>query len=177
MKFIRRYLPNVALPFLFFEVWYVLIAFLFVVLIEALIIKIFIKENFIRLFKVLLKANFWTTIVGYGLQGVLRIIIGFIAFASIDKITDNKIFNSIVGNIGIPDKSVHKNSDMITLTLVISMAIALIISIVVERRILIKEFEGMRVKNISISVTIANIISYILLFLWVYFSYLRFIKA
>ena len=50
---------DVVLPFLFFELWYIIIAFVFVVVIETFIVKFFLKDQFFKLFKILLKANFW----------------------------------------------------------------------------------------------------------------------
>jgi hypothetical protein len=175
MKFARIYLPDVVIPFLFFELWYVLLAFIFVVFIETFVVKLFLNERFIRIFKVLLVANFWTTIVGYFLQGLIRISIGFIAIVSNNKIEGNDFLNSLMGNVSVDSgKLTHKINISILITLCTSVIIALVISIIAERKILIKEFDkGLSDRNITISITIANVVSYSLLFIWIYFNYLR----
>jgi hypothetical protein len=178
MIFAKIYLPDVVLPFLFFEIWYVFLAFFFIVLIETLVVRLFLKENLVRLFKVLLKANFWTTIVGYIIQGLIRIFIGFIAIMSNLHSADNEIFNGLVGNVGLGSRKLTSQLDKSTLVaLWTSIIIALSISIILERKILIRELnKDIRVRNITFSITIANVVSYCFLFIWIYFNYLRFQK-
>jgi len=164
------YLLDVVLPFLFFELWYVLIALIFVVLIETIILRFYIKEKWIGLFLIVLKANFWTTVVGYLAQGLIRIIIGFVVFAANQNLSENKLFDSLVGNIGLG----YKINKYILINLFTSIILALVISIVVERRILIKELDkDFGIRKITIGVTIANVVSYCLLFIWIYSNYLR----
>lgn len=160
--------PNFILPFIFFEIWYVLLAFVFVVLIETVVIKLFCKKDFALLFKVLLKANFWTTIVGYAAQGIIMLMLGIFAMAAIDISTDNKIINGLVGNGGINYKGLGRFGEPVTVTILTSMLIGLIISIVVERRILIKALHKAIEPWVITGIVIANLLSYMLLFVWVY---------
>ena len=160
---------DVVLPFLFFELWYIIIAFVFVVLIETFIVRLFLRNSFFKLFKILLKANFQTTIIGYFLQGVVRIIILFIAASLNFKLTGNDIFNALVENVGIG----FQNRTSVLITICTSMIIALGISIVVERKVLIKSLNNEAINKITTSIILANIVSYCLLFVWIYFNYLR----
>ena len=69
-----------VLPLIFWEWWYVVLAFIFVVLLEAYVVKLFVKDEYKRLFKILFKANLITSIGGYLLQGILRLIFGVILY-------------------------------------------------------------------------------------------------
>ena len=165
-------LLNVLLPFLFFEIYSIIIAFIFVIAIETLIIKQYLKVRIVDIIKVCVKANLWTTIVGYSLQGLLRFLIGIIIFLLTDKLNDNSFFQGLFGNVGIA-KQVYKDIDIKVLTTIsTSLFFALIISIFFERKIFLKYFE-LQVDKILIkkSVLVANIVSYTFLAAWIYFNY------
>jgi hypothetical protein len=165
-------LLNVLLPFLFFEIYSILIAFIFVVIIETLIINQYLKIRFVDTFKVCFKANLWTTIIGYFLQGLLRFFIGLIIFLLTNKLNDNSFFQGFFGNVGIT-KQVYKDIDIKVLTTIFTSSVfALIISIFFEKRIFVKKFELQLDKTlITKSVIIANIVSYVFLTVWIYFNY------
>lgn len=165
-------LLNVLLPFLFFEIYSILIAFIFVVAIETIIIKHYFKIQVIDIAKICFKANFWTTLIGYLLQGLLRLLIGLIIFGATDKLNDNSYFQGFMGNVGIT-KKVYTDIDIKTLTTIITSSIfALIISIIFENKVFIKKFALQVDKSlITKSILIANVVSYTFLAAWIYFNY------
>ena len=91
-----------VLPLIFWEWWYVMLAFIFVVLLEAFIMKIFIKTEYNKLLKILFKANLITTIGGYLLQGILRLIIGMIIYITTDQYFEfYPVIVGVLGNVAI----------------------------------------------------------------------------
>ncbi|MEN8119451.1 MAG: hypothetical protein ABFS35_03855 [Bacteroidota bacterium] len=160
---------NTIIPIIFFELWNVLLAFIFIVFIETLIISLLTKLSFSKLFSVVLIANLITTIIGYLGQGILRMLIfipisgllGYIKF--LDIIGGNLSLESYESKPGIPYEL------MINFSL--SMIFAFIISVYFEKKHIDREFnddEKITVKPILI----ANIISYVLLFFWILYRYL-----
>lgn len=165
-------LLNVLIPYLFFEIFSILLAFIFVVIIETLIINKYLKIGLVKTFKVCYEANFLTTIIGYFLQGLLRIIIGYTIISFSDKLEDNSIFRGLFGNVGIAQE-VYKDINIVVLTTIItSTVLALIISILFENYYFKISLKSQVDKNlISKPVIIANLLSYIILAIWIYVNY------
>lgn len=163
---------NVLLPFIFFEVYSILLAFIFVVVIETLLIKQYLTIGLVQIFKVCLEANFWTTIIGYFLQGLLRFIMGLTLFLLTDKLNDNSFFRALFENVGIA-KQVYKDINIEVLTTIItSTVIALIISIFIENRIFKSKLKSQADKTvINKSILIANLVSYMFLAVWIFVNY------
>ena len=163
------YLYNVVIPILFFEMWNVMLAFLFIVFIEAAIISFFIKINFYKLIKSVFIANLITTIIGYLIQGILRMLIfipisGLFGFPKfLDIIGGNLSLESYATNSGLPYEIIIYFS--------ISMIIAFFISVHFEKTYLLGAIDADK-KRIEFSVLIANIVSYTLLFIWIIYRYL-----
>lgn len=171
IKLFRKHLYNFILPLIFLEWWYVLLALIFVVLIETFIVKIFIKEKFRRLFALLFKANIITTFLGFLLQGIIRLILGVIIITTTDQ--DFKFYpviQGILGNVGIgrrPSKfDISAISEVIT-----SMIVCLVLSIIIEKRVIKNDLhETYNSSLISKAVLMANVISYLILTPWVFYN-------
>ncbi len=160
---------NFILPILFFEIWNVLLAFIFVVVIESFIISLFSKTNIRDLFKIVLIANLITTIFGYIGQALIRAILilpfiqvfGFLKWLNV--FAGNLSMESYVESPGVPIE--------LLVNFVLSMLLAFIISVFVEKRYITK---GLKNKgNLTLSIIVANIISYIVLFSWILFRYME----
>ena len=117
------YLLNVILPFFFFELKYVFIALVFVILIETFIVKHFIKQEFGFLFKVLVFANIATTIFGYFIQGILRLIITVL----FDIQSKNPIVVGLTGNIGMKSVWTPKDNLPVLISVITSTLLALLL--------------------------------------------------
>lgn len=164
----RIYFQNVILPSFFVELKYVLIALVFVVLIETFIIKHFFNQKFRHLFEVLLFANISTTLIGYFLQAVARLFLAFILTGE----NTNPFLLGLSGNIGVISEWGADPNLTIFVSILTSVLICLFLSIYVERRIVLSRFEGdVPVDQVRKGVLYANIVSYFLLFFWIYFNY------
>jgi hypothetical protein len=161
-------LLNVILPFLFFELKYVLISLIFVVLIETFIVKFFIQQKFGFLFQVLIFANISTTLIGYFLQGVFRIILTILFNIQ----SNNPIIRGLTGNFGLKKHWTSEDNTSVIISIATSIMIAIFLSIYVERKVLINMYEGkVEEARISKGIKYANIVSYTLLFFWIYLNY------
>lgn len=169
-------LINVLLPFLFFEIYSILIGFIFIVIIETLIIKYYLKLQTVEIFSVCLKANFFTTIIGYFLQGLLRFLILVILTFVTNSFYDNTYVQGFFGNVGIA-KHIYKDIDIKILTTIItSTFFALVISIFYENKIFAKKIGHILDKSIiKKAILIANILSYACLAIWIYYNYQNYI--
>lgn len=148
-----------------------LLAFIFILLIETIIVSLFLKPGFSRAVLVLLKANIFTTILGYIGQGVLRFISGIIIIPDTDS--ENEIMSGLTGTVFL-DKPSDQLDNSVKISLITSIIIAFIISLVIERKILLKEFnKEFTDKRITLSILVANLASYVLLFAWIYYNYWR----
>jgi hypothetical protein len=164
----KLHILNVILPFFFFELKYVLIALVFVVLIETFIVKHFIKQGFGFLFQTLIFANIATTLFGYFLQGALRMVITLLFNIQ----SKNPIVAGLTGNIGVESGWTATDNLSVLVSIVTSILIALLLSIYCEKKILVRMYEGkVEETGISKGVRFANIVSYSLLFVWIYFNY------
>ena len=164
----RIFILNVILPSFFVELKYVLIALIFVVLIETLIVKYFFNQKFRHLFEVLLFANISTTLIGYFLQAVARLILTFVLTIE----SDNPYLKGFSGNIGIISEWNADVNLSIFISILTSTLICLSLSIYFERRIVLNRFEGdVPVDKVRKGVFYANTASYFLLFFWIYLNY------
>jgi hypothetical protein len=179
MNFKANKLFNMAIPLFFIEWWFVMIAFIFIALIESFIVNFFIKKGYRKLFKILLIANLLTTLLGYLLQGIARTIITIILwviglkYESFGNLLENPIIEGIIGGVtpqkggGTPDFTLD-----VIFAIATSILITFTLSVVIERKILIKhlgsEFER---SLITKSILIANIVSYTLLTIWIFYGY------
>jgi hypothetical protein len=171
MKFPPLYLLNVILPFFFFELQYVLIAFVFVVLVETTVVCLFIKEPFPRLFRLMAFVNVLTTLLGYCLQAVIRFIIGLVSYIALNIHTEDPFIAGLFGNVGFRGEKASVLTTVLT-----SMIITFFISILVETRSLIKKLDSTNsTSRITIGVLVANFVSYSGLFCFVYLNYLSYL--
>lgn len=162
------YLYNAVIPILFFEIWNIILAFLFIICVETFIISIITKLSYSKLFRVVLIANLITTIIGYLMQGILRMLIfipisgvfGFPKF--LDIIGGNLSIQSYATNSGLPYELIINFS--------ISMIITFFISVYYEKKYLLKK-KVFSEKTLGFSVLIANLVSYSLLFIWIIYRY------
>lgn len=170
-KIFRNHLYNFILPLIFLEWWYVMLALIFVVLIETYIVKLFIKEKFRRLLVLLFRANVITTLLGFLLQGIIRLIIGMIIYSTTDHDFEHyPVIEGILGNVGMGTRlDSAAISEIIT-----SMIICLVLSVIIERSMIKKDLQETHKSTvITKSVLIANIISYLILTPWVFYNFYR----
>lgn len=164
-------LYDVALPLIFAEVWSVALAFFVVVLIEAWIIKNIIKVDFSEIIGKIIYVNFLTTIVGYFLQGIGRIIILSLAL-KLDMTFKNQYVQGLAGNVGSTHTGIF---DIVPIASAVeigaSFIIAFILSVVIETRSLKRKYDGNKdIQRLIPSATLkANIASYTLLLIWVFY--------
>lgn len=171
-----KVLYNVVLPLIFTEVWSVLLAFIGVVLIEALIIKAMLKDNFENVIKKIIYVNFITTILGYLLQGIARCM-ALPLIASLNNfpkslLYKNEVVAGLFGNVGsafMPMRLFEKVPVATSVEIGMSFLITFTISVIFETRSLKKAYAGNEEiqRHIPNTVLIANIVSYILLLIWV----------
>lgn len=170
-----------AIPLFFFEWFYVVLAFLFVLLIESIIINFFLKQGLKTTIKLVFLANLVTTIVGYFIQGIIRLIILVLFFFGIIIINPN--FNYDVNPIilgllsGVtPEKGggTFEFTTEVIASIITSIVFSFIISVIVERKLLVKMMNSEKDKKlISKAIIIANFVSYIFLSAWIYFWFSR----
>ena len=174
--FYSGYILNVILPFLFFELWYVFSAFLLVVLLETLVVKYFLKQKFLSLFKILLEGNFVTTLGGYFFQGLIRFILGMVVFAVVGDAADFTVWDAVVGNISFSKH--HPNEMLVLLTVSISIVTCFVLSIIIERKMLKDRLGSVVPPQLIVkSIVLANTFSYIVLAAWIYWNYWRELNA
>lgn len=171
-------LYNLILPLLFLEVWSVSLAFIGVVVIEALIIKTELKTDFINVLKQTIWINFLTTILGYIGQGIIRYlclsIVGkFVHPKAGDVFWYNPVVLGFLGNVPW-EGAYHKYFFAAIADISTSFIITFIISVVVETKYLRKAYgEDEKIQRLIPSAVLkANIASYALLLIWVLY-YIR----
>jgi len=171
----KGHLYNMILPLVFWEWWYVVLAFIFVVLLETYVVNIFIKDEYKRIFKILFKANLITTIGGYILQGILRLIIGMILYITTEQYFESyPVIRGILGNVGIGKEYIPEFTTDVIATIATSIILTFTLSVIIERRIVLKNIDKLIDKSlVSKAVILANIISYTLLTIWICYNYLR----
>ena len=153
-------LYNAILPIFLFEAWYILLALLIVVIVEAFIVSKILNLTFAKSFKYLLLVNIFTTFLGFILQGILRIMILMV----IRTDGESKIINILLGNYGV-DKSNFTLE--IVLELLISLSITFALSVYYEYKSLEKILADIKPKKLIFkSIFIANAVSYILIFIY-----------
>tara|TARA_B100000809_G_C14844983_1_gene426167 strand:+ start:77 stop:604 length:528 start_codon:yes stop_codon:yes gene_type:complete len=169
-----------AIPMLFIEWWFVILATLFVIIIESAIVNYYLKLELKKTITILFKANLLTTIVGYLAQGVARIILGiifmipmFISNFKIDYISGKPIIEGLFATVSPIKGGGHPEFTSAVITNILtSMLITFALSVIIERKFLISRLENKdQIKLASKSIIIANIISYSILTIWVFYSY------
>ena len=168
------YLYDMILPLFIFEWWNVLLAFIFVVIIETYFVKFFIKEQYKRLFWILFKANLITTVIGYFCQGVVRLLLmGIIGRMTKQFFDSYPVLQGILGNVGIGN-AYHPKLDVEVISeIVTSILITFAISVIIERKILLNSLrDKFESSLITKSIIIANVVSYILLTFWICYKYM-----
>ncbi|MBV6483826.1 MAG: hypothetical protein KFKLKKLM_00283 [Flavobacteriales bacterium] len=179
MKLRSGYLFNMALPLFFIEWWFVWIAFVFIIIIETYIVHLFLKKGLVKTFKLLFLANLLTTIIGYLSQGIVRVIFSVLFFilSFRFKVLEDVIMHPVIQGVFagvVPEKGGGKTEFTLDVIIAISTSILItfLISLIVERRILISKLEmEFEKKLISKAIIIANLISYILLSIWIFYGY------
>lgn len=171
-------LYNVVLPLIFVEVWSVFLAFIAIVIIETLVIKTILKERFEDVIKKIICVNFLTTVIGYLVQGIVRLMALLLALPSIlprdihHILWDNEFVAGFFGNVGstnIPSRLFETEFLSTVVDIATSFIITFIISVVVETRSLRKAYDGNeKIQRLVPSAVLqANIISYFVLLMWV----------
>ncbi len=168
-------LYDMILPMLFFEVFYVFLAFIPIVIIETAIISFVLKEKFTKLVLVVALANFITTIVGYVVQGFARFsLLAIPGYYS----PDNPILQGISGNVGANYYEYKKGLPLeVMVEFITSFVICFFLSVYVEN-IIVRKFiqDPQKKKKVYSAVFLANLASYALLFVWLIWNYLSFQK-
>lgn len=166
-----------AIPLFFIEWVYVILAFLFVLIIESFVINFFLKQGFKTTIKLVFLANLVTTVIGYFVQGIIRLTILILIFFGIIIINpefDYDVNPIIVGILsGVTPEKGGGNfefSTEIIISIITSIVFAFIISVFVERKLILKTLPNGVNKNLaSKAIIIGNIISYIFLTTWIFF--------
>ena len=177
----KNTLYNMAIPLFFIEWWFVVLATIFVVILESSIVNQYLKVGFKKIFKILLNANIKTTVLGYLVQGFFRLILGLLIFIPVSKFELNDEFLKhpiVLGLLGGVSPEKGGGFPEITLeviiTIITSVILTFTISVIFERQILIKKINLERDKRVvSKAIVIANIISYSFLTIWIFYSYSR----
>lgn len=168
----RNHLNNAVLPFIFWEWYYVLIAFIAVFILETVILKFFINETYARLLKLLFVANIITTIGGYLLQGILRLILGLILYAITEQyFEEHPIIIGILGNVNTVKVTPGITIEVLT-AIITSITLSFSLSVIIERKFLLKKVNSSNKNLISKGVITANIVSYLLLTIWLFYGYI-----
>ncbi|WP_326982475.1 hypothetical protein VUJ46_20205 [Chryseobacterium sp. MYb264] len=167
MKKFNNRLFNAALPLFFFEWWYILLALVFVVIVETFIFSKFFQIKFKSILHEVLIMNIVSTLGGFFLQGLIRVIVGISLFTHFKNYSKYPLLNIICGNVSYPVNS--KITSEIIFDLIISLVIALTISIFMEYHSIKRNkiFNNLKKPKILKGVIIANIISYVLLSIWI----------
>ncbi len=157
-------LNNLILPFIFFEIFGVLLGLIFVIGIEIIIISYLVKFEIDDLQTICIKANIVTTLIGYFSQGILRFIFGMTINS--ERFDDNSYVQGILGTIGFT-----KNVNLeIATSITVSIIIAFLISSIFELKFYLKKkYNQYERISITKSVVLANLISYIFLYFLIYF--------
>lgn len=159
-------LYNMVLPILFFELWNVLLAFVFIVIIETFIINKIVKGNFKSLFIFVLLGNLFSTLLGYFAQGVIRLLLTMLLVSN-NINYKTPIVDGLLGNVGISEKT--KFAPELIISILTSIIITFLLSVLIEKKVLIKYTERrFESKLISKAVVRANIVSYLLLTIWLF---------
>lgn len=170
MKKVNNKLYNAVLPLFFYEWWYILIALVFVVILEAFIFSKFFQVNFKLIWHDVLIMNICSTLGGFFIQGVIRVALGLSLFSYVENYSKFPVLDIIFGNVGYPINS--KITPEIIFDLIISLLITLIISIFMEYYSIKKNkvFGDFKKNKIFKGVIITNLISYTLLTVWIFYK-------
>lgn len=166
------YLFDMAIPIFIFEWWNVLLAFVLIVYLETYIVSKFIRADFKRIVTSLFEANAYSTLAGYLLQAIARLIIGVLV--SVGYILSGNVFNSerlspvLQGIIGGAMEKTNHDMDVFAISSIITgVLFTFVISLIIERKVLIRYFgKDQEIKDIRRGILVANIVSYVLLTGW-----------
>ena len=125
--------------------------------------------------EILFKANLITTIGGYLLQGILRLIIGMILYITTEQYFEPyPVLVGILGNVGIGKAYMPELSTDVIATIATSIILTFTLSVIIERKIILKNIDSLVDKSLaSKGIIIANIISYTLLTIWICYNYVK----
>lgn len=170
MKKINNILLNAVLPLFFFEWWYILLALVFVVIIEAFILSKFFTIKFKLIWYEILMMNIFSTLGGFFIQGTVRLILGLSLFTHFENYSKFPLLDAIWGNVAYPVHS--KITTEIIFDLIISLLITLNTSIFMEYHSIKRNkiFNDLKKPKILKGVIITNIISYVLLSIWIFYK-------
>lgn len=76
---------NAVLPLFFYEWWYILVSFAFVVIIESLIFSFLFKTSFKLIWHDVFIMNIFSTLGGFMIQGIIRLGLGISLFSYLDS--------------------------------------------------------------------------------------------
>ncbi|NJK99923.1 MAG: hypothetical protein HC838_09480 [Spirulinaceae cyanobacterium RM2_2_10] len=166
-------LYNLVIPFVFWEIWHVLLALLVVAALESAVLSLSLGIRRFRFFSASFGMNLVTTLFGYILQGIARIIpLLFLSNYFPDDLNDSPLFEGIMGNVGI---GFTFPSETFVAHFATSLILALLISWSVEYfvlRTIIKV--QVRQRKLLWSVFLANLVSYALILAWLLFNFFIF---
>lgn len=170
MKKINNKLFNAVLPLFFYEWWYLLVALIFVVAIESFIFSKFFRVKLKLIWHDVLIMNIFSTLGGFFIQGTIRMTLGILLFSNFKNYSKFQVLDIIFGNVEYPIHS--KITPEIILDLIISLLITLTISIFLEYYSIKKNkiFGDYKKNKIFKGVIIANLISYTLLIIWIFYN-------
>lgn len=157
-----------VLPLILIELWCVLVAVIPFVCIKFSIIKFLLKKDFKNTLFKLVWVNFVTIVIGYSVQGFMRLSVCMV----IPRIYDyGEFINGLFGNVGSDVTPMHLFTRLplsTTTELLTSFILIVLISVIAERKKIEKLYHNEEGKRaISIAVFKANIISYGILFIWI----------
>ncbi|MDV7697685.1 hypothetical protein N6B72_12215 [Chryseobacterium soli] len=170
MKKCNNRLFNAVLPLFFFEWWYILIAFVAVIIVETFILSKFFRIKFKFIWHEVLIMNIFSTLGGFLIQGIIRLLLGISIFNNFENYSEFPLLDIIFGNVAYPVNS--KITNEIIFDLIISLLITLAISIFMEYYSIKRNkiFNDLEKHKILKGVVIVNATSYILLSIWLFYK-------
>ncbi|MCQ4140875.1 hypothetical protein [Chryseobacterium sp. EO14] len=160
---------NAVLPLFFYEWWYILVSFAFVVIIESLIFSFLFKTSFKLIWHDVFIMNIFSTLGGFMIQGIIRLGLGISLFSYLDSYDYFLVLDIIFGNVKHPVHS--KVTSEIIFDLAISILITYIMSIFMEYSSVRRNKVLIHVEKSKIfkGIIIANLVSYSLLSIWMFY--------
>lgn len=145
-------------------------ALIFVVIIETFILSKIFNTSFKILWIEVLNMNIFSTLGGFLAQGFIRLILGITFFTQFDNYSKFPVLAIIFSNVGYPVNT--KITAEIIFDLVLSLIITFLISIFMEYHAFKRNiiFDKFKKKELLLGVFTANLISYTLLSIWVFFK-------
>ena len=160
---------DVGIPIIVYSLFEMLLAFIPVVLIEAMTYKKSFNVKFKNALGASFVANLFSTIIGIPLAWILQLILqiattGLSVFGLVNY--SNKIVNIVLLSAWLPPYSGRQASLMVNSAVVVGLIPAFFISILLEQWVLRKFFNSINPDQLRKAVWSANIRSYVFLVIW-----------